>query len=237
MLNGVLWVLSVGGSWRDIPESFGKWQTIYSRFRRWVREGLWDKIWNNLLRRIDRNRKIARKLWSVDGSVVRAHRSAAGGSRKSTRNGVENGLGRSRGGYSTKIHIVCEPKGIPLGVTVTHGQKSEAPEFPNVMDAIPIKLYRKSQRPKALAGDKAYSSKAIRTWLNRRDIKDVIPRRSNEKQVRHFAKWLYKQRNVVERLIGRLKEFRRIATRYDKTKESYLAMIKIAFLRITLKMI
>jgi len=237
VVNGILWVLSVGGSWRDIPASFGKWQTIYGRFRRWVREGLWDKIWSNLLRKIDSNGKLARSLWSVDGSVIRAHRSAAGGSRKNERNAAENGLGRSRGGYSTKIHVVCERKGIPLGITVTGGEKSEAPEFPNVLASIPIKLHRKSKRPKAIAGDKAYSSKAIRTWIQKRGIKDVIPRRSNEKQVRYFAKWLYKQRNVVERLIGRIKEFRRLAMRYDKTKESFLAMIKIAFVRITLKMI
>lgn len=237
VVNGILWVLGVGGSWRDVPAAYGKWQTIYNRFRRWVNEGLWDRIWSGLVRKMDQRKKVGRKLWSIDGSVIRAHRTAAGGSRKSERNGEENALGRSRGGYSTKIHVVCEGKGIPLGVTLTSGEKGEAPEFQNAMTSTPIGLHRKSKRPKAVAGDKAYSSKAIRSWLRSRGIKDVIPRRSNERRTTRFAKQLYKQRNVVERLIGRLKDFRRIATRYDKTKESYLAMIKIAFLRITLKVI
>ena len=237
IVNGILWVLHVGAGWRDVPQEYGKWQTIYNRFRRWSQEGLWDRIWKRLLRRLDRNRKISRVLWSVDGSIIRAHRSAAGGSCKTQRNAEENALGRSRGGYSTKIHVVCDTKGIPLGITATAGQKGEAPEFENVMNSIRLPIGRKVKRPKAVAGDKAYSSGAIRSWLRKRTIKDVIPTRSNETSNPRFAKNLYRQRNIVERVIGRLKEFRRIATRYDKNKENYVAMITIAFFRITAKAI
>lgn len=233
VLNGILWVLRVGAGWRDVPAEYGKWQTIYGRFRRWSRDGLWDRIWENVLRKTDQSGGINRSLWCVDGSVIRAHRSAAGGSRNPKKSGEENGLGRSRGGYSTKIHIVCDGAGTPLGITVTGGQRGDAKEFENVMNSIPLSIHRKSKRPKAVAGDKAYSSGAIRDWLSDRGIKDVIPTRSNERR-RRFAKTLYRKRNIVERIIGWLKEFRRVATRYDKTKESYLAMIKIAFIRITL---
>jgi len=233
VVNGIFWVLRVGASWRDVPQEFGKWQTIYNRFRRWSQEGLWDRIWRTLLRRLDRNGRISRALWSVDGSIIRAHRSAAGGSQKKRRNAAENALGRSRGGYSTKIHVVCDAKGIPLGITATPGEKGEAPEFENVMNSIPLPIRLKAKRPKAIAGDKAYSSGSIRRWLRLRDIKDVIPTRRNEARNPRFAKRLYRQRNVVERVIGRLKEFRRIATRYDKNKETYLDMLKIACVRIT----
>lgn len=235
VINGILWVLHVGAGWRDVPEEYGKWQTVYNRFRRWSEEGLWDRLWNKLLRRLDQKGKISRALWSIDGSIIRAHRSAAGGSCKKQQNASENALGRSRGGFSTKIHVVCEAKGIPLGITATAGEKGEAPEFENVMNSISLPIHRKSKRPKALAGDKAYSSGAIRNWLRQRAIKDVIPTRTNETRNPRFAKQLYRQRNTVERLIGRIKEFRRIATRYDKNKENYLAMIKIAFFRITAK--
>ena len=237
VVNGILWVLCAGASWRDVPREYGKWQTVYNRFRRWTQEGIWDRVWESLLQRIDESQKINRSLWGVDGSVVRAHRSAAGGSRKTKQNAETNALGRSRGGYSTKIHIVCDCKGIPLAVTATAGQRGEAREFENVMKSIPLSLHRRCKRPRAVAGDKAYSSGAIRRWLRSRGIKDIIPTRSGESRNPRFAKQLYRQRNVVERVIGRLKEFRRIATRYEKTRESYLAMIKLAFVRITLKFI
>lgn len=237
VINGILWVLCVGASWRDIPEEYGSWQTVYKRFRRWKQEGLWNRIWIGILRQLDKYKKVDRKLWCIDGSVIRAHRSAAGGSRKEVKTAEDNALGRSRGGYSTKIHLVCDRNGIPLGITATAGEKGEAPEFENVMNSIPLSIHRKSKRPKAVAGDKAYSSKAIRNWIWQRDIKAVIPTRSNEKQIRYFSKSLYRKRNIIERVIGRLKEFRRIATRYDKTVESYIEMIKIACIRIMVKSI
>ena len=235
VINGILWVLAVGGSWRDVPSEFGKWQTIYNRFRRWRKEELWDRIWQALLNKIDTQGGIDRSLWCADGSVVRAHRVAAGGPRKDAENTSENALGRSRGGYSTKIHVLTDLKGIVLAVTATPGQSHESKEFENLMTAGPLNLHRKNKRPKAIAGDKGYSTNAIRSWVQDRDIEDVIPTRTNETRNPRFKKRLYKKRNIVERVIGRLKEFRRIATRYDKIVDNYIAMIKIAAFRLNLK--
>jgi len=223
-------VLVTGCGWRDLPEEFGKWNTVYCRLARWTREGLWDRIRRRLLYKLNQKRRINRQLWCIDGSVVRAHRVAAG-ARKDTKNPPENGLGRSRGGYSTKLHVLTDAAGSLLSVTITAGQAGEAPEFQNVMNQADLSLHRKPQRPRAVAADKAYSSTAIRNWLNCRGIKDVIPRRSNESRPGRFPKQLYRQRNIVERVIGRLKECRRIATRYEKTSEHYIAMIKIASIR------
>lgn len=236
LINGILWVVCVGGAWRDVPECYGNWQTIYKRFRRWCVTGLWDRIWNNLLARLDRDGTIDRSLWCVDGSIVRAHVSAVGGSRKTTSNAKENGLGRSRGGYSTKLHIACDANGLPLGIVITGGNVNEPTEFHSLMNSIPISLRRVAKRPGALAGDKAYVAKYIFDWLDKMKIDNVIPNRKNENKNPVFCKKKYRQRNVVERLIGHLKRFRRIAMRYDKTAASYLAIIKIAFLRIALKM-
>lgn len=105
------------------------------------------------------------------------------------------------------------------------------------MNSIPLSLQRKAKRPDALAGDKAYVAGYIFQWIDDREIENVIPNRKNENKNPTFCKATYRKRNVVERLIGKLKLFRRIATRYDKTVESYIAMIKIACLRITLKAI
>ncbi len=234
VINRILFVLVTGCSGRDLPPEFGKWNTVFRRLARWTREGLWDRIRKRVLHKLNPKRRISRQIWCIDRSVVRAHRSAAG-ARKDGRNPEEQALGRSRGGYSTKIHILTDATGILLSVTATAGQKGEAPEFPNVMDKTELSLVRKAQRPKAVAGDKAYSTHAIRDWLRNHGIKDVIPRRSNERRTTRFAKQIYRKRNIVERVIGRLKECRRIATRYDKTKEHYLAMIKIAAIRHLIK--
>ncbi|WP_390621359.1 IS5 family transposase [Gimesia panareensis] len=79
-INGIIWVLNAGAPWRDIPDCYGKWQTIYKRFRTWCQSGLWDRIWGRLIRRLQRNKQIDPSIWCVDGSIVRAHHSAVGGS-------------------------------------------------------------------------------------------------------------------------------------------------------------
>ena len=118
-----------------------------------------------------------------------------------------------------------------FAILTTPGQRNEGPEF-NVMNACLINTFRKANRPEALAADKAYSSKAIRDYIAKREIEDVIPTRSNEIRDSNFDKVKYKKRNVVERAIGWIKEYRRIATRYEKNVENYLAMIHIAIIRI-----
>ena len=78
MVDGILWVLSDGGRWRNLPERFGPWQTVYDRFRKWSRLGLWDRILRHLQARRIQSDEIDWELFAIDGSVVRAHQSAAG---------------------------------------------------------------------------------------------------------------------------------------------------------------
>ena len=87
-------------------------------------------------------------------------------------------------------------------------------------------------KPTALSGDRAYNAERIRTWLEDQGIEDVIPVKKNEEPRENFDQEKYKQRNVVERGIGRLKEYRRIATRYEKRAWNFLAMIHLAMIRI-----
>ena len=116
---------------------------------------------------------------------------------------------------------------MPLGALVTAGQAHESKSFESLMDTINIGRRR---RPDAVAGDKAYSFPRIRAWLSRRGIEAIIPNRSNQPPVR-ISKRKYRGRNVVERCIGWLKWCRRIATRYEKLAESYLAMVKLAMIQ------
>ena len=82
MIDGILRALSDGGRWRNVPEQFGPWQSVYDRFRRWTRRGLWDKVLRRLQARKMRSGGIDWSLFCIDGTVVRAHQSAAGASEK-----------------------------------------------------------------------------------------------------------------------------------------------------------
>lgn len=82
MVNGMMWTLRTGAPWRDLPERFGKWQSVYDRFNRWRKDGTFDRIVKALRIRLDKQGKIDWDLWCIDGTNVRASRSAAGGGKK-----------------------------------------------------------------------------------------------------------------------------------------------------------
>lgn len=90
MLDGALWILSTGAQWRDLPERFGPWQTVYGTFNTWRSDGVFDAILNALHLRLDRDGKIDWDLWCIDGTSVRASRSAAGASKKASRRTPRN---------------------------------------------------------------------------------------------------------------------------------------------------
>ena len=83
LINGILWILHTGAPWRDLPERYGPWQTVYDRFNRWRKDGNWARILDALLLGLDRAGGIDRDLWCVDSTISRAHVSAAGAKKKS----------------------------------------------------------------------------------------------------------------------------------------------------------
>ncbi len=132
---------------------------------------------------------------------------------------------------STKLHLRAEGGGKLMTLLLTAGQRHEQPQFVSLMEHGAVKRPGRGRpriRPRRVAGDKAYSSGQVRRYLRRRGIGAVIPRKSNERHVPNFDRAAYRERNRVERLINRLKQFRRVATRYEKLAVSYLAMVTIA---------
>jgi transposase len=83
VINGILWILHAGAPWRDLPECYGPWQTVYDRFNRWRKDGTWARIVTRLLRQLERRGRIGRDLWCVDSTIVRATRAAAGAKKNS----------------------------------------------------------------------------------------------------------------------------------------------------------
>jgi transposase len=129
------------------------------------------------------------------------------------------------------VHVKAEGRGRPLAFVVTEGQRHDSPVFEELMEKGKLKrpgAGRPRLRPGRLTADRSYSNHRIRGWLASRKVRAVIPQGRHEKRKRHFDGELYKERNRVERLVARLKQFRRIATRYEKTAESYLAMLTLA---------
>jgi transposase len=112
------------------------------------------------------------------------------------------------------------------------GERNEAVVFEQLMEQGGVKRPtggRPRIRPKRVAGDKAYTGRPIRSYLRRRGIGAVIPRRTNEsRRGTRFDRPAYRERNRVERTLNRLKQFRRIATRYEKRAHNYLTMLTIA---------
>ena len=82
IVNGVLWVLHTGAPWRDLPERYGPWQTVWHRFNAWRQDGTWSRIVTSLLDELDDKGLIDHDLWCIDGTVIRASRAAAGAKKK-----------------------------------------------------------------------------------------------------------------------------------------------------------
>jgi transposase len=158
-------------------------------------------------------------------------------------------LGRSRGGRTTKIHLVADRRCRPLARILTPGQHGDCPQFIPLMDQVRITrpgTGRPRTRPGAAMGDKAYSSAANRAYLRRRRITAVIPVKEDQKNNRRnrgrrggrppaFDAARYRDRNTVERCFSKLKQFRAVATRYDKRKEIYQGTVDVASIRIWLQ--
>ena len=147
-------------------------------------------------------------------------------------------MGRSQGGFSTKLHLRAEGHGQPITAVLTGGERHEQIALEAVLDrgAVPrCGRGRPRLRPRRVAGDKGYSSPTARRRMRRRGITPVIPTKSNQRRQPRFDREAYRRRNLVERLINRLKQFRRIATRYEKRAVNYLAMVTIGMIRLWLK--
>jgi transposase len=139
-------------------------------------------------------------------------------------------MGRSRGGLSTKIHALCGSESDAVDLRITAGQAGDAPVGEEMIDVLDT---REGIRQAAM--DKAYDSNAIRAKLAAKGIDPVIPPKANRLEIILYDKEQYKQRNKVERLFNKLKQFRRVATRYEKLKVTFLAFVTLALIIIMLR--
>jgi transposase len=141
--------------------------------------------------------------------------------------GRDHCLGRSRGGLTTKIHALVDAQGLPVRLALTAGQAHDGQAADALLDRLPTRAI--------VLGDKAYDADRIRDLIEAQGAVPNIPAKSNRKWKPCFSKTLYRTRNLVERFFSKLKHFRRIATRYDKLADNFLAMVQLASMRLWLR--
>ena len=218
ILNGMIWIARSGAPWRDLPERYGAWQTVYSRFRKWIEDGILDNIFRVLSLEAELTEL------SIDASIVKAHQHSAGVKKR----GPSNEIGHSRGGASTKIHAVVDAYGYPVYFMVSEGQRND------INYAIPLLEHVDTSGSNILA-DRGYDSNQLIDYIYSHGGEPTIPSRRGAKFDCHCDWWLYKERHLVENYFLRLKAFRRIATRYDKLASTFLGFLCIVSILIWLK--
>lgn len=173
VVNGILWRLRTGAGWRDIPARYGPWQTCFDRFKSWLQNGLWLRVLQSVQAQADTQGQLDWQQGSVDGSVIRAHQHASGASAASSQVLLQQAQaqadpkwenltpkaqiqavqdsGYSAGGFSTKIHLVCDAKGRPLGASLSPGQAHDSQHLEACLDTVRVPRVgrgRPKKRPK-----------------------------------------------------------------------------------------
>lgn len=207
-------MVRTGVPWRDLDPRFGTWKAIYNRFRRWALRGWWLDIF--------RGTAIEEACASIlDASIVRAHQDAAGGSAGPT----ANAIGRSRGGFSTKLHAVVTLDAKPIEIRATPGQQHEATIAEDLLDFA---------RGHACLADGAYDADRIIAAARDRGLKPVIPPGEGRRCHRRYDRRLYALRYRVEVFFHNLKRNRRIATRYDKSLVCFMGFVYLTCFLLSL---
>ncbi|MEU7595387.1 IS5 family transposase [Streptomyces sp. NPDC039022] len=258
VLKGVLFRIRTGVPWRDLPERYDSWETVYERHRRWSADGTWSRIPQAVHADADLAGRIAWSTAGVGSTSCRAHQHAAGARKAAPRapkkrttprhHRPDEGLGRPRGGLTRKIHLAGEGGCRPMSLLITPGQWGDTPQMVEALDRIraPRPLGgRPRTRPDHVCGDKAYGSRRNRRHLRRRYIRHTIPEPKDRRANRRrrgcvagrpvgFDRDRYRCRNEIERT-NRMKNFGAVATRYGKRAYVFHGTITAATIRLRLR--
>jgi transposase len=213
VLNGIFWVLRSGAPWRDLPETYGPRTTCYNRFVRWRQAGVWDRIMDALAAGHDA------AVQMIDTSVVRVHQHGA-----CVADNDHQDMGRSRGGLTSKIHAVVDTNGLPVHLALTPGEGARQSAVFG------------SSRLFASKDDVARGSR-IRRGLDQGagPPAGCVGEHPTEAQSQrpHLLQPAPVSRPQLD--LNKIKQCRRVATRYDKLAANYLAFVKLASIRIWLR--
>jgi len=209
MVTAMLFVLRTGIPWRDLPERFGPWSSVYTRFRRWCASGLFMRM----LALVARNAK--GELRYLDCSHIKLHQDGA-----NPRGGQAlQAIGRTKGGINTKLAAIVERSGRAVALGLAPGQRHDLYAVEPLLPCL--------RRHRAVA-DKAFDADSFRVRLGRQCTRVCIPPKRTRRRPVSFHRGYYRRRHRVENFFCRIKRHRRISTRYEKLATTYLAFVQLA---------
>ncbi|MCW5556370.1 MAG: IS5 family transposase [Verrucomicrobiae bacterium] len=215
MLEAMLFVLRVACPWRDLPDYFGPWSSVYTRWRRWNLNGVWAAILDLL------KEGATGTLSFLDATHVKAHQdstqSAAGKERE--------GIGKTKGGLNTKLTALVDSKGRATQITLQAGNMADITAADTI--EIPAGL--------RIVADKGYDSAAFRQRIADAGSRSCIPPRKTRKNRVPWHRGHYRKRHRIENFFQRIKRFRRVGTRYEKHAVHFLAFVQLAAIMDWLK--
>ncbi|QEH97899.1 IS5 family transposase [Gluconobacter thailandicus] len=217
-ISAIFWRHQNGSKWRSVPSDLGPWWTAAQLFLRWTKLGVWQALFERL-----KDGDPSLGMVFLDGTNIRAHHKAAGAAKKGDTEAGRSDReapGRSRGGFGSKVCVAVDGRGKALSFTLTPGQTHELPSAMALLNALP-------HAPRYVVCDRGYASNQFRETLWDRGSRPVIPPKRNQAPVA-CPKWACRHRHLVENFWARLKEWRAVATRYEKTAASFMAIICIA---------
>ena len=215
VLRGILTVLSQGCKWRAIDGPEASWNSIYQYYRDWARRGLWEELFRIVEPKLKGRRRF------LDATHIKVHRCA------SNPPGGQDGqaLGRTKGGMNTKLHAVVAEAGQAAARFLSPGNAADISHAQTVLKEVPATLR---------VADKGDASDTFRQGLKERGSAPCSPPRRNRKTPARFSKASYRKRHLVENFFERIKNFRRVATRYDKLAETFFGFVCLAAALVSL---
>lgn len=209
MIEAMCFVLRTSIPWRDLPGAFGPWQSVYTRWRRWCRAGLWAWLFKKIA-----GRGFGR-IRSMDTTCIKVHAhgaNPAGGQQAQA-------MGRTKGGLNTKLALIVDALARPIAMRLAPGNRHDLKACEGLWNEL---------RGGWLVADRAFDSDRFRHALAARKILACIPLKSGRRKTYAFYPELYAHRHTVENANARLKRFRRIGTRFEKLAQTFLGFVLLA---------
>jgi transposase len=206
-IEAVWYMARSGCQWRLLPSIYGSWRAIHMRFKNWSDKGIWADLFEQV--KLDPDVEVT----MIDTTIIRAHACSAG-YKKDSRD--QEALGRSKGGFTTKIHALVDALGNPLKFILTPGQRHDITQADSLVQDL---------KSTTLLADKGYDSNALVEQLEGQKCIAVIPPKKNRKHQRDYDQHVYKERHLIECFFGKIKHFRRVFSRFDKTAIAFMSFL------------
>jgi len=224
LINAVLYVAENGCKWRALPREFGNWHTVYTRLKRWAEHGVLECLFVALQK--EKLIKISVTCIGLDSTSIKVHPDAGGCFKK---NGPQS-IGKSRGGLTTKIHMVAANDRLGLTFFLSPGQADNGQNGRHLLHN-----WRHNLPKIPLVMDRAYEGVETRECVENCGFEPVVPPKSNRLNPWIYDKVIYKRRNEIERLFRRLKSFRRVFSRFEKLDRMFATFVHIALIMEMIK--